>query len=81
MEYGFCSLLGWSSSHTGIKLWFWTAGETQCITHHSYTILAEVLKIVVEYVNYMQTSVMKHCIFKKLCYEMDTEVKSNSVPF
>ena len=32
--------------------------------------LAEVLKIVVEYVNYVRNNAMKHRIFKELCNEM-----------
>ena len=35
--------------------------------------LAEVLKIVVEYVNYVRNNAMKHCIFKELCNEMSSE--------
>ena len=32
VEYGFCSLLEWISSHAGTTLWFWSAGETRCTT-------------------------------------------------
>ena len=35
--------------------------------------LAELLKIVVEYVNYVQNNAMKHRIFKKLCNEMSSD--------
>ena len=35
--------------------------------------LAEVLKIVVEYVNYVQNNARKHRIFKELCNEMSFE--------
>ena len=34
--------------------------------------LAEVLKIVVEYVNYVQNNAMKHRIFKELCNEISS---------
>ncbi|XP_076055299.1 protein FAM200C-like [Oratosquilla oratoria] len=37
--------------------------------------IAEVLKIVVECVNYVQNSALKHCIFKELCNEMGSEFK------
>ena len=35
--------------------------------------LAEVLKIVVEYVNYVRNNAMKQRIFKELCNEMSSE--------
>ena len=35
--------------------------------------LAEVLKIVVECLNYVRNSAMKHHIFKELCIEMGSE--------
>ena len=37
--------------------------------------LEEVLKIVVEYVNYVRNNAMKYRIFKKLCNEMSFEFK------
>ena len=53
---------------------------THCVLHrHALATetlppkLAEVLKIVVECVNYMRNSAMKHCIFKELLKEMGSE--------
>ena len=53
---------------------------THCVLHrHALATktlppkLAEVLQIVVECVNYVRNSAMKHRIFKELCNEMDSE--------
>ncbi|XP_067128937.1 protein FAM200C-like [Centruroides vittatus] len=53
---------------------------THCILHrHALATktmppkLAEVLKIVVECVNYVRNSALRHCIFKELCKEMGSE--------
>ncbi|XP_075684349.1 protein FAM200C-like [Rhinoderma darwinii] len=53
---------------------------THCILHrHALATktlppkLAEVLKIVVEYVNYVRNSALRHRIFSKLCKEMGSE--------
>ena len=43
--------------------------------------LAEVLKFVVEFVNYVRNSVIKHHIFKKLANEMDSNFRNISVLF
>ena len=72
-----------------MKLWFWYATESRCTTYitvthcllHGHALatkaftpkLAEVLKIVVEYVNYVRNNAMKHRIIKELCNEMSSE--------
>ncbi|XP_054464244.1 protein FAM200C-like [Anoplopoma fimbria] len=76
------------SSHAGTTLWFWSAGEIRCTTHHCYTLCSaqacvgnknlasktgRSTKNVVECVNYVQNSAMKHRIFKELCQEMGSE--------
>uniref|UniRef100_A0A0K2UWE1 Protein ZBED8like [Pundamilia nyererei] n=1 Tax=Lepeophtheirus salmonis TaxID=72036 RepID=A0A0K2UWE1_LEPSM len=97
MEYGFISLFGRSRSHTRTTLWVWCAGEIRFPTHDCYTLcfaqhalttktlppkLAQVLKIIVKCVNYVQNSAMKHRIFKKLCTEMGSlRIRGTSVPF
>ncbi|KAF2345207.1 hypothetical protein FHG87_024037 [Trinorchestia longiramus] len=69
--YGFCSLFRWSSNHAGKKVWFWLPLWFEAKTLPQK--LAEVLKIVVECVNYVRTSVLRHRIFSELCKEMGFE--------
>ena len=80
---------GRSSSHVGTKFWFWYTTESRCTTYitvthcllHGHALatkaftpkLAEVLKIVVEYVNYVRNNAMKYRIFKELCNEIRFE--------
>ncbi|XP_056138432.1 protein FAM200C-like [Lampris incognitus] len=59
---------------------------THCVLHrHALATktlppkLAEVLKIVVECVNYVRNSAMKHRIFKELCKEMGSEFEGGGV--
>ena len=68
---GFATLLKTDAPHITV---------THCLLHRhalaTKTVtpkLAEVLKIVVEYVNYVQINAMKHPIFKKLSNEMSSE--------
>ena len=68
---GFSALLKTDAPHITV---------THCLLHrHALATkiftpkLAEVLKIVMEYVNYMRNNAMKHCIFKKLCNKMSSE--------
>ncbi|XP_073485045.1 protein FAM200C-like [Aquarana catesbeiana] len=53
----------------GSKVWFWHALATKTLPPK----LAEVLKIVVECVNYVQNSALRHRIFRELCKEMGSE--------
>ena len=88
MGYCLCNLFGPSSSHVGTKIWFWYPTESRCTTHNCNALsfarhalatktftpkLEEVLKIVVEYVNYVRNNAMKHRIIKELCNEMSSE--------
>ena len=68
---GFCSLVKAGAPHIIV---------THCVLHrHALAAktlppkLAEVLKIVVECVNYVRNSALKHRIFRKLCNEMGSE--------
>ena len=86
--YGLCHLFECSPSHVWAKIWFWCPFESRCTTHNFYALpsaqhalatetlppkLAEVLTIVIECVNYVRNSALKHRIFKELCNEMDFE--------
>ena len=70
---GFGTLMKADAPHITVThcLWHRHALATKTFTPE----LAEVLKIVVEYVNYMyvRNNALKHCIIKELCNEMSSE--------